>query len=242
MQDSKESPETASQPQGEPLGTHGSLTQDKLKAVGTVKVWDLPLRIWHWAFAACLAALLYTGLSGDLSLLRWHMRLGALMVGLLLFRLLWGLWGGIHARWRGYVPSLRQFVAHFRGGRVDDPHTAPGRLLAIGLVALAAVQATTGLFANDDIFTEGPLARNVSDDLSDSLTWVHNRVFMGIIALIAVHLTAHVVYGIKRDPTPLAMFTGRKRVTLPPAANHWLRAALTAAVAAGAVWAGELMP
>ena len=209
---------------------------------GTVKVWDLPLRIWHWAFAVCLAGLLYTGLSGDLSLLRWHMRLGAVMVGLLLFRLLWGLWGAIHARWRGYVPSLRQFVAHFRGGRVDDPHTAPGRVLAIGFVALAAVQATTGLFANDDIFTEGPLARTVSDALSDRLTWVHNRVFMGLIALVAVHLTAHVVYALRRDPTPLAMFTGRKRAAVGPAANHWLRAALTAALAAIAVLAGGLMP
>lgn len=209
---------------------------------GTVKVWDLPLRIWHWAFAVCLAGLLYTGLSGDLSLLRWHMRLGAVMVGLLLFRLLWGLWGAIHARWRGYVPSLRQFVAHFRGGRVDDPHTAPGRVLAIGFVALAAVQATTGLFANDDIFTEGPLARTVSDALSDRLTWVHNRVFMGLIALVAVHLTAHVVYALRRDPTPLAMFTGRKRAAVEPAANNWLRAALTAALAAIAVLAGGLMP
>ncbi|MXW52209.1 MAG: cytochrome B [Gammaproteobacteria bacterium] len=209
---------------------------------GTVKVWDLPLRIWHWAFAVCLAGLLYTGLSGDLSLLRWHMRLGAVMVGLLLFRLLWGLWGAIHARWRGYMPSLRQFVAHFRGGRVDDPHTAPGRVLAIGFVALAAVQAATGLFANDDIFTEGPLARTVSDALSDRLTWVHNRVFMGLIALVAVHLTAHVVYALRRDPTPLAMFTGRKRAAVEPAANHWLRAALTAALAAIAVLAGGLMP
>ena len=209
---------------------------------GTVKVWDLPLRIWHWAFAACLVALLYTGLSGDLSLLKWHMRLGALMVGLLLFRLLWGLWGGIHARWRGYMPNLRQFVAHFRGGRVDDPHTAPGRLLAIGFVALAAVQAATGLFANDDIFTEGPLARTVSNALSDRFTWVHNRAFMAIIALIAVHLTAHVVYALKRDPTPLAMFTGRKRTAVEPTGNYWLRAAVTAAIAATAVLAGGLMP
>ena len=213
-----------------------------MRPSGTVKVWDLPLRIWHWAFAACLVGLLYTGLSGDLSLLNWHMRLGALMVGLLLFRLLWGLWGGLHARWRGYVPSLRQFVAHFRGGRVDDPHTAPGRVLAIGFVALAAVQAATGLFANDDIFTEGPLARTVSDALSDRLTWVHNRVFMALIALMAVHLTAHAAYAMRRDPTPLAMFTGRKRVTVQPTGNYWLRAVLIAAVAAVVVVAGGLMP
>ena len=208
---------------------------------GTVRVWDLPLRIWHWAFAACLAALLYTGLSGDLGLLKWHMRFGALMVGLLLFRLLWGLWGGIHARWRSYPPNWRQFVAHFKGGRVDDPHTAPGRFLAIGFVVLAAVQATTGLFANDDIFNEGPLARTVSDALSDRFTWLHNRVFIPLIGLIAIHLTAHGVYAVKRDPTPLAMFTGRKRATAKPTRDYWLRAALTAAIAAIVVLVGGLV-
>jgi len=213
-----------------------------MRTSDTVRVWDLPLRIWHWVFAACLAALLYTGLSGNLDLLKWHMRLGAVMVGLLLFRLMWGLWGAPHARWRGYAPSLRLFVAHFRGGRVDDPHTAPGRVLAVGFVALAAVQAGTGLFANDDIFSAGPLARTVSDALSDRLTWVHNRVFMAIIAMIAVHLAAHGVYALRRDPTPLAMTTGRKSATVKPTKDHWLRAALTAAAAAALVFAGGLMP
>ena len=90
-----------------------------------VKVWDWPLRVWHWAFAACLCALLYTGLRETSPLLPWHMRCGVLLVGLLLFRLLWGFWGGAHARWRGYGVSPRQFIDHFRGRRVDDPHTAP---------------------------------------------------------------------------------------------------------------------
>ena len=206
------------------------------------KVWDWPLRIWHWCFAACLCALLYTGLSGDLALLHWHMRCGAFMVGLLLFRLMWGLWGGRHARWPGYLVGPRQFFAHFRGGRVDDPHTAPGRALAIAFLSLAAAQAGTGLFANDAIFTEGPLARHVTGALSNELTWVHNRLFMGLIALVGVHLTAHIVYGLRRDATPLAMFTGRKRASAGPTPDYWLRALATAALAALAVWAGGLMP
>ena len=205
------------------------------------KVWDWPLRIWHWCFAACLCALLYTGLSGDLALLQWHMRCGGLMVGLLLFRLMWGLWGGRHARWRGYRVTPRQFAAHFRGGRVDDPHTAPGRALTIGVLALVAAQAGTGLFANDAIFSEGPLARHVSGELSDRLTWAHNRLFIGLIALASIHLTAHIVYALRRDATPLAMFTGRKRSVAIPTPDYWLRALATAALAALAVWGGGLM-
>ncbi len=204
----------------------------------TVKVWDWPLRLWHWLFAACLCCLLYTGLSGDLFLLEWHMRFGCAMVGLVLFRLLWGVWGGRHARWPGYRVGPRAFFRHFTGGRADDPHTAPGRLLAVALVGLAALQAGTGLFANDAMFNEGPLARYVSGDTSNDLTWVHNRVFIAIIACIAVHLTAHIVYAVHKDRTPLAMFTGHKPVPVPATPDYWLRALVTALIAGGLVWGG----
>ena len=67
---------------------------------------------------------------------------------------------------------------------------------------------------------------------------------MGLIALVAIHLTAHVVYALRRDPTPLTMFTGRKRVSaeVNAATDLWLRAVLTAGTAAFIVWAGGLMP
>ena len=203
-----------------------------------VKVWDWPLRLWHWLFAACIGCLLYTGLSGDLMLLTWHMRFGCAMVGLILFRLLWGLWGGRYARWTSYRVGPKAFFGHFWGGRVDDPHTAPGRAMAIALVLLAATQAGSGLFANDAIFSEGPLARYVSGETSNQLTWVHNRVFWGIIACVAAHLTAHLVYALQRDKTPLAMFTGRKPAQASATPDYWLRALATAALAGGAVWAG----
>ena len=201
-----------------------------------VKVWDWPLRVWHWLFAICIGCLLYTGLSGDLSLLSWHMRFGCAMVGLVIFRLLWGIWGGLHARWPIYRVGPRAFFSHFRGGRVDDPHTAPGRAMAIAMVVLAGVQAGTGLFANDAIFNEGPLARYVSEDTSNDLTWIHNRVFMGIIACAVVHLLAHAVYALRRDSTPLAMFTGSKPADVAETPDYWMRALVTAAIAGGLVW------
>ncbi len=204
----------------------------------SVKVWDWPLRLWHWLFAMCIVGLLYTGLSGDLSLLVWHMRFGCAMVGLVIFRLLWGVWGGRYARWSSYRVSPRAFFDHFRGGRMDDPHTAPGRAMAIALVVLAGVQAGTGLFANDAIFTEGPLARHVSGEMSNDLTWIHNRVFIGIIACISLHLLANAVYALRKDRTPLAMFTGRKPVEVAQTPDYWVRALFTAAIAGGLVWGG----
>jgi len=203
-----------------------------------LKVWDWPLRLWHWLFAVCILCLLYTGLSGDLSLLVWHMRFGCVMVGLVVFRLLWGIWGGLHARWSSYAVGVPSFFAHFRGGRVDDPHTAPGRAMAIALVVLAGVQAGTGLFANDAIFTYGPLSRYVSGETSNDLTWIHNRVFWAIIACASMHLLAHLVYGIQKDKTPLSMVTGRKPANAAETPDYPLRALITAAISAGLVWGG----
>ena len=202
-----------------------------------VRVWDWPLRLWHWLFAACIVGLLYTGLSGDLLLLSLHMRFGCAMVGLVIFRLVWGFWGGLHARWPSYRVGPRAFFGHFRGERADGPHTPPGRAMAIALLALAGVQAGTGLFANDAIFSEGPLARYVSGDTSNDLTWIHNRVYWGIIACAAVHLLAHAVYGLRRDDTPLAMFSGRKNTDAAETPDYWLRALVSAVVAGGLVWA-----
>ena len=86
------------------------------------------------------------------------------------------------------------------------------------------------------------MARYVSDDLSDRLTWMHHRIFMLIIALASIHLTAHAVYGVRGDPTPLAMFTGRKRAAAKPTSDYGWRALLTAALAAAIVWFGGLWP
>jgi len=203
-----------------------------------VLVWDWPLRIWHWLFALCVAGSLTTGLLGDIALMDWHMRLGYCALGLLLFRLGWALWGGRYARLATFRPWPGRFIAHFRGRAAAEPRTAPGAALALLLLALVAAQALSGLYTTDDIFTDGPLVRGASGATVDFMSAVHHRVFWGVLTLIGVHLLAHVVYALRRDPTPLAMFTGRKRVAAQPVRHLFVRALVTAAAAAaGVLWA-----
>ena len=200
-------------------------------------IWDWPLRLWHWAFALCVAFSLYSGLLGDIALLDWHQRSGLALLGLLAFRIGWGLWGGTYARLRHYRTTPAAFVAHFRRRGAKKPHTAPGIVL-VGLLLLAvAVQVCTGLFATDDIFNEGPLHRYASAEFASSATWVHHRLHWLILGAVGIHLAAHAVYGLAlRDPTPLAMITGRKAVQAPDTMHFWLRAAGTLALAIGVVW------
>ncbi len=211
---------------------------------GMTRVWDLPIRLWHWLFGACVVFSLYTGLAGDISLMQWHQRSGYTIVGLLLFRVGWGLWGGLYTRFRHYLTTPRRILKHFTHGfrgrsgsePVREAHTAPGIALVVLLFLAVAIQATTGLFATDDIFIEGPLTRYVDDDVSSGMTWVHHRVFWLVIALVATHLTAHLVYAAMRDPTPLSMVTGRKAVDLPATGDYLLRGAVTVAATGGFVY------
>jgi len=196
-------------------------------------IWDWPLRIWHWAFAAFIAFSLYSGLSGDIGLLEWHQRSGLVLLGLLVFRLGWGLWGGRYARFGHYWTTPTAFVDHFRRRGRPGAHTSPGVALAVVLLAAAAVQVGTGLFATDDIFTEGPLHGYVSNELARRATWIHHRVHWLVLGAGVVHLAAHAVYALLRDPTPLAMFTGRKRLELPSTPHFWVRAVVTSVFPAG---------
>ena len=215
-------------------------------------IWDWPLRLWHWAFAGFIGFSLYSGLAGDIGLLEWHQYSGLVLLGLLVFRVGWGLWGGRYARFSHYRTTPGAFLDHFRRRGRPGPHTSPGIAMTLALLAVATVQVASGLFATDDIFNEGPLRRYVSTEFARGATWVHHRAHWLILALVAVHLTAHAAYAfVLRDRTPLAMFTGRKPMRhaagpLAPTPHYWRRAALTLALALGVVlavrYSGTLLP
>ena len=201
-----------------------------------VRVWDGPLRMWHWAFAGCIGGSLGTGLSGDIGLVEWHMRFGYGVLGLLVFRFGWSLWGGLNARWSSFRLSLPRIIGFIQGRETAGPRTVPGTALVLCLFAATLLQATAGLFTSDFIFTDGPLVRHASGATVDLMSAIHHRVFWGILALIGIHLAAHAVYGLRRDPTPLSMFTGRKPVLAVATPHYWLRALMTVAATLALGW------
>ncbi len=117
-------------------------------------------------------------------------------------------------------------------------HTAPGIALTLVLLTAVLVQATTGLFATDDIFIDGPLVRHAGDAVVSTMTAVHHRAFWAVIAAVSVHLLAHVVYSVIGSGLPLAMFSGRKRVlaVLEDTEQAGWRGLLVAVLAAALVW------
>jgi cytochrome b len=207
-----------------------------------IKVWDLPIRLFHWSLVLLLIFQWVTTQDDILYNMTWHMYGGYALLCLLLFRLLRGFWGSQHARFSDffYGPTatlhylttvFKRAPSHYLG------HNPMGAYSVFALLLLLGVQSVTGLFADDDIFTEGPLAGWVSNDTSDLMTRLHHFNFNLLLVFIGLHLAAIAFYALfKRENLVRAMITGRKTldseaVTLAPPAKHaplWLAIGLLA--------------
>jgi cytochrome b len=183
-----------------------------------VPVWDVPVRVVHWTIVASLAALVTTGLVGG-DWLAWHMRIGRLLLGLVLFRVLWGFVGSRNARFYVFVQGPRSVVRYARslrrGHEAHATHNPLGAWMVMLLIAALLVQAGTGLFTNDDVLWDGPLVKWVTKETSDAISSIHRKFWWLLAAFAALHVTAAVSYLVVfRDNLIGAMFTGKKR--LPP--------------------------
>jgi cytochrome b len=208
-------------------------------------VWDLPLRIFHWLLAACVAGSWLTHELGT-AWFPWHARIGYLTLVLLAFRIAWGFVGPLHARFASFLRGPRATLAYLRGlgGQVAGGvgHNPMGGLAVVAMLGLLLLQAVTGLFANDDIFNSGPLYGYVTKAQSDALTGLHKGNFDWLLVLIGLHLAAIVYYRFaKRMDLIGPMLSGRKPARqVPPQeeiANQriWLAIVLVV-IAATILW------
>ena len=144
--------------------------------------------------------------------IQWHAYCGYTALALILFRVIWGFVGSQYARFANFVPSPATLIAFLRG-QVDGGlgHNPLGALSVIALLAVVLIQALTGLFADDDIFFQGPLAKYVSNDTVALLTSIHHFNQYLIFALVGLHIAAiSYYYFIKRENLVGPMVTGDK--------------------------------
>ncbi len=159
-----------------------------------VPTWDLPLRAFHWALVLLVISQLVTASIGG-NAMQFHAFGGYAILTLVLFRLLWGFLGGTHARFRDFARGpdaviryakslLRGPYAAYRG------HNPLGGWSVLSMLGSLLVQASTGLFANDDVMMEGPLAKHVSNRASEIATAIHDVNAAVLLTLIAAHMAA----------------------------------------------------
>lgn len=216
-----------------------------------IPVWDLPTRLFHWLLVGCLCFSFITALVENLQDTELHMMSGYTILGLILFRLGWGFWGGTYARFSQFLKGPRICAAYLRHlfspERKNESthndylgHNPAGGWMIVIMLVIILVQITTGLFANDDILYEGPLAYKVSDDTSSLLTVLHKQNYYFLLCLIFFHLVAIVFYRIfKHQSLVKPMLTGYKWVTdktaqtlaQDPITNWWVATGIACSAA-----------
>lgn len=209
---------------------------------GSSLVWDLPVRVIHWSLVLTVCGSWATQeLEGDW--FRYHVWCGYVVLLLVTTRLLWGFVGTRHARFANFLRSPRAIIGYLRGGTRHAGHNPLGALMVMALLLMLAVQALTGLFANDQIMNTGPLFGYVSNALSDRLTSIHGQLFDVLLAAIALHVAAAFVYlFLKRENLILPMITGRKpQAQVPPDqaiddSRAWLALLILALLAGALYW------
>jgi cytochrome b len=206
----------------------------------SILVWDLPTRLTHWLFVCCIAVSWWTA---EQRLMDWHRYSGYTMLGLLVFRIYWGLAGSSTARFALFLGSPRAVLDYLRLPRERRMHvvghTPLGSWSVVAMLLAMIVQVTLGLFATDiDGLESGPLSHLVSFDGGRAFAEAHELSFDVLIVLAAAHVVAilfHLVYD--RNDLTSPMLSGRKRVTSPtsemqkaPVWRLWTGAALAALV------------
>lgn len=209
-------------------------------------LWDLPVRLFHWLL---LAAIVTAWASVELDVMTLHIWAGQTVLGLVVFRLLWGMLGTHTAQFSSFVRSPSAVLAYARHLPAQMKvlhlgHNPMGALSVLALIGLTLIQAGTGLFADDDVLTQGPLAHLVSSSTREWITSWHNLNFNLLLGMIALHVLVIGLYlrvGGQNLLRPMLtgkacaaegrVVDGEDNTTTP-----WMRFVLSVGVAVGVVW------
>lgn len=197
-----------------------------------IRVWDTPTRIFHWVLALCFAVAIITQEMESLRLI--HITCGYTMLGLVGFRLLWGVWGTRYARFKEFVPTPGSVLGYIKSIASGKPksflgHNPIGALAIIAMLALTVGSTASGTLLeqgfNEDLFEE------IHEVLSNTLLFVVVGHLLGVLVSSVMH---------KENLVP-AMISGRKLGS--PAAEirtnyTWVAAILAAAI--GYFWIAQL--
>ena len=200
-------------------------------------VWDLPTRLFHWLLAALIPFSWWTAETERLEL---HMYSGYAILTLIVFRVLWGLFGSSTARFATFVRGPRAILAYVRGSRAWRAigHSPLGALSVLAMLIVLKLQVATGLInADDDGLVEGPLAKFTSIESADLIHELHEILFYVLLGMIALHVAAIVFYRVVGGRKLLGpMITGRAPLdpeSEPMRPGKWWAALLCLLVAVG---------
>lgn len=182
--------------------------------MAAVRIWDLPTRLFHWLFAAACATAWVSGDAPRYTDL--HLFAGYLALGLLGFRLVWGVIGGRYARFRQFVRGPAAVVEHLRGlfaaGREHGPgHNPAGALAILLMLGLVLALGVSGLIVLGGEEGSGPLAGRFSVAQGVAVHAWHDALAWALLAVVVVHVSGVLLESrLQHQNLPRSMITGSK--------------------------------
>jgi cytochrome b len=179
----------------------------------TIRVWDLPIRLFHWLLVLCIAGSLLSINLEDVPI-EWHAYFGYSALTLLIFRIIWGFVGSRHARFANFFPTRAAILNYLRGNSHRFlGHNPVGALSVFALLLVLSVQVLTGLFIDDEISFQGPLAKFIPNAMVYFLSEIHEGNQVVIYTLITIHIFAIWFYKkYKGENLIKPMFSGDKEI------------------------------
>jgi cytochrome b len=188
----------------------------------SIRVWDLPIRFFHWSIVVLLIVAWVSQLE---FWMRLHFYAGYAVLILLLFRLAWGVVGSDTARFRSFLTTPLGGLRHLAQFPRREPdtqigHNAAGGWMVLILLLLLAAETLSGLFSRDDDVSQGPFAYALSGAGTDTASRIHAICWTLVWIAVVLHVLAILAYWlVKRHNLLRPMITGKKRLpaaTKPP--------------------------
>ncbi|WP_371195879.1 cytochrome b/b6 domain-containing protein [Glaciecola sp. SC05] len=210
--------------------------------MASVKVWDVPTRLFHWGL---VTVFIFQFVTGDIldDAMQLHFYGGYVALGLLLFRIIWGVVGSYHARFTNFIYSPVTAIKYLQG-KTDTQtylgHNPLGGYSVLAILAVMLSQAISGLFMTDDIFLDGPYHGALGAAIDDLMNFIHHNAFLMMWGLIALHLCAIVFYTFKKQQRLVpAMIHGNKPAgseSPPDVQTPWIRFLVCALITAVTIY------
>jgi len=183
------------------------------------KIWDPVTRLWHWVLALAVILNWTFGTFMSFDNVRWHFYIGYLILGLMTFRILWGLFGPARERFSALIPQPSAVVQYAKKFRRREPSGTPGHnplgsLYIIAILLILCAQALSGLFIeSEDFFEYGPLNDKVTEEMAAHMLGWHHFIADLILVLVSLHVSVIFFYLLwKKENLIKPMFTGWKWV------------------------------
>ncbi|MDX8400763.1 MAG: cytochrome b/b6 domain-containing protein [Gallionellaceae bacterium] len=187
------------------------------KNAQSVKVWDIPTRLFHWTLVLSFALAYF---SAEFHIGFIHTWIGYFLCGLLVARVIWGFAGNQYAKFRSFVFSPQETLSYIRDLRQNKPkhyfgHNPAGALMVFALLGLLMLILLTGLLTLATIDFEGPLlllTSGVDDNTSYAIHHLHGWLIDIALILIPLHVLGVAAGSIQhKENLVRAMLTGKKQ-------------------------------